>query len=48
MNEQRFGFLLEVYRESGSQIRNIVIVPFLGFYVVALAAFLGLFGSREG
>jgi len=49
MDEQRFSFLLEVYRESGSQVRNIVIVrnTFLGFYVVALAAFLGLLGQGK-
>jgi len=52
MDEQRFNFLLELYRESGAQIRNIVIVrnTFLGFYVVALAAFLGLLaqGNANG
>ena len=47
MDEHRF--LIQVYRESGDQVRNISTLrnTFLSFYVVALAAFIGLLAQRS-
>ena len=47
MEEDRF--LIQVYRESGDQVRNISTLrnTFLSFYVIALAAFLGLLAQRS-
>ena len=43
------AFLIEVYKESGSQVRNNATIrnTFLSFYVIALAAFVGLLAQKE-